>query len=92
MISYSSLGLEGSSPLLEMKHSKYHRGYFSLCGIIIRPAVLGEAGEPTGSKLFYLAQMEFTGCYVPAQLQTKTIPNFMLEFVEKLGERASKRP
>ena len=34
--------------------------------------------------------MEFAGQYVPIAAQVKTVPNFMLEFVERLIDRAQK--
>lgn len=34
--------------------------------------------------------MEFAGQYVPASTQAKIIPNFMLEFIERLVEKAQK--
>jgi hypothetical protein len=34
--------------------------------------------------------MEFAGGYVPVADQLKCVPNFMLEFVEKLVDRAQK--
>jgi len=66
MISYSSIGLENYMNPAEIKSSKYHKGFFSLCGIILRPAIFNEEGEIIATKLFYINQMEFTGCYVPA--------------------------
>jgi hypothetical protein len=71
--------------------TKYARAYHPLCGLVLRGALFSQdKGEPVATRLFYIAQMEFAGHYVAAQEQSKAVPHFMLEFAEKLVDRAQK--
>ena len=99
MNNFTSFGLENVRLMISLiviqyvypgkQKSKYLRAYHNTCGIIVR-GVYNDKGELIGSKIFYIMQMEFAGQYVPASTQAKIIPNFMLEFIERLVEKAQK--
>ncbi|CDW80078.1 UNKNOWN [Stylonychia lemnae] len=86
MINFTTQGLEH----LQTKTKKYARVFHNLCGIVIRGALFNEKNEVTGSKIFFTMQMEFTGHYIQMSDQTKTISNFMLDYVERLIDKAQK--
>ena len=87
MISFSTLGLE---QLQSKTKQKFARGYNSLWGMVIKAGVFDQKGEVMASKVFYVSQMEFAGQYVPVSAQVKAVPGFMIEFLERLIERAQK--
>ena len=81
MLNYSSLGLEN----IQGKHSKkISTAYYNICGIILR-----RINEEKGTKMFYVMQIDLRD-QVPEYLIKKSIPNFMIEYMEKLVERARK--
>ena len=57
-----------------------------MCGIVVRPGL----DKIEATRLFFISQMEFAGTYVPVADHLKCVPHFMLEFVEKLVDKASK--
>lgn len=89
IVSFTTLGLEN---IPSKQKSKYARAFHGLCGLVIRGGLFSadKPLEAVGSKVFFISQMEFAGQYVPVADQVKAVPQFMLEFVERLIDRAQK--
>ncbi|TNV81137.1 hypothetical protein FGO68_gene7582 [Halteria grandinella] len=87
VVSFSTQGLENTA---SKQKSKYGRAFQSLSGLVLRPGVLNEKGETVAAKVFYITQMEFAGQYVPVADSARAVPQFMVEFLERLMERAAK--
>eukprot|EP00347_Sterkiella_histriomuscorum_P006868 403351130 len=93
LFNYTKQGLENINPNSKQSASakkKHARAYHALCGIVIRAGGFNEKGEVNASRIFYVMQMEFTGQYVKVEDQAKGISQYLVEFVEKLVDKAQR--
>eukprot|EP00347_Sterkiella_histriomuscorum_P001962 403369998 len=93
LFNYTTQGLENINPNSKQSASakkKHARAYHALCGIVIRAGGFNEKGEVNAARIFYVMQMEFTGQYVKVEDQAKGISQYLVEFIEKLVDKAQR--